>query len=147
TEHKIISLGKISLIISQFFRLIAIAILFFIFGIGTAGIGIIISLIIGFSLFKLVPFKTSIYTDFIKLRQQEIDKNIFKRELRKKLIYNIIIFILTVIPAYFTFSDEFIYASNIIIIPILIFGVMISSLIFQFYYFNIVNKFIKHYKV
>jgi|SRR5690554_856274 len=147
TEQRIISLGKTSQFISQFFRLIVIAILFSIFGIGTAGIGIVISLIIGFSIFKLIPFKTSIYTDFLKLSQQEIDKNVFRNQFRKKLIYNIIIFILTVIPAYFTFSDEFIYSSNIIIIPILVFGVMISSLIFQFYYFNIVNGFIKHYEV
>lgn len=147
TEQRIISLGKTSQFISQFFRLIVIAILFSIFGIGTAGIGIVISLIIGFSIFKLIPFKTSIYTDFLKLSQQEIDKNIFRNQFRKKLIYNIIIFILTVIPAYFTFLDDFIYSSNIIIIPILVFGVMISSLIFQFYYFNIVNRFIKHYEV
>lgn len=143
TENKIINLGKISHFISQFFRYTVILILLTAVGVGTVGVGALLGLIFFKFIQKFIPFKISINSDFLQLTQQKIDLKKFKNRFIQKLIYNIIIFVFILslaggIPYLDNSEDKILFS--------VLSGIFICPLLFQFYYFKIVNDYVKLFK-
>lgn len=143
TENKLIQLGKISHFISQFFRYTVILILLTIIGVGTYGFGVLLGLIFFKFIQKLIPFNISVYNDFLKLSQQKLEVNDFKNKFGKKLIYNFLLFIFISslaggIPYLNNSEDKILFS--------ILSGVFISFLLFQFYYFIVVNNYVRSNK-
>ena len=143
TENKIINLGEVSHFISQFFRYTVILILLTAVGVGTVGFGALLGVIFFKFIQKMVPFKISINNDFSQLIQQKIDLKKFRKKFIIKLIYNIVIFVFLLslaggIPYLDNSEDKILF--------LVLSGIFICPLLFQFYYFKIVNDYIKLHK-
>lgn len=138
TENKLIELGKVSQFITQFFRYAVIIVLLIIVGMGTTGIGTVIGLIFFKLIQKIIPFKISVYSDFLELIQQKIVTEVFKNEFRKKLTYNLTLLVLTLFIMYMI-SDKWIEYKTLYLV---ILSVITCIILFQLYYFKIVSDFI-----
>lgn len=142
TEKKIISLGKISQFISEIFRYAIILILLTMGGIGAVGIGVITSVIFFKYIQKAIPFRISINREFLELIQQKMSLKTFKKMFLKKIIYNIILLIIILFAVSIIMDDWITFNREDKIFLSVVPGVLVSLLLFQFYYFYTVFDFV-----
>lgn len=142
TENKIIRVGKVSQLIIQFFRYAVIVVLLIIVGMGTTGMGAVIGIIFFKSIQRMIPFKISIYSDFLELIQHKIGIEMFKNQFRKKLVYNLTPLFIALFIMYVISVRWLEYK----ILYLIILSIVICILLFQIYYFKIVGDFVNLHK-
>lgn len=140
TEQKLIKLGKISHFISEIFRYTLILIIFTLVGIGTAGLGFLLGFIFFKFIQKKIPFRTSVYKDYLELTQQKIDVSNLQNRIKRKLGYNVLI--LAIIASLLFVILWNIQNAEDKIFFLVLFGFMIALVFFQFYYFKSIKDFI-----
>ncbi len=139
-ENKLIRSGKISQFNTQIFRYTVILILLAIAGVGTAGIAGVLGVMYFKFVQKIIPFNISIHKDFLALLKQNVEIKFLRKQFKKKLIYNIIIFG-TLLSIALIILFEVSNSADQIFFSIL-FGTFIFISLYQLYCFKLINDFI-----